>query len=162
MPSHTFSVPAGFEAMTKLDQVVHRLQDFCAVAQKLGYEDIFKELVDPWIDGKAFDNPAACTPKASKTSSTVAPPSEAKSSELSTTLDKMNSTLENIAACIAGNSIPTCTSQFPEEIPAKPQRTPPNQLSQCGPIYPPDLATNSPEFTSDIPPPRVWASGDGF
>ena len=53
MPSHTFDAPARFEAMSKLDQVLHRLQDLRGAAQKLGYGDLFKELVDPWIDQEA-------------------------------------------------------------------------------------------------------------
>lgn len=73
--SHVFVRPEGFENMTMPEQVVHRLQGLRAVAQKHGYEDVFKELVDSWI---AQESLLVDTPKAFKTSSAVAPPPQAQ------------------------------------------------------------------------------------
>ena len=80
MPSHVFVPPDGFEHMQMPEQVVHRLKGLRAVAQKHGYEDVFKELVDTWI---AQEPLLVDAPKAFKTSSTVAPlPQAQKDSEL--------------------------------------------------------------------------------
>ena len=51
MPSaHTFVDPSGFEEWSRQDQVGHRLRELHAVAVRLGHEELFKTLVEPWVD----------------------------------------------------------------------------------------------------------------
>ena len=108
MLSHTFDAPAGFEAMSKLDQALHRLQDLRGAAQKFGFGDLFKELVDPWIDQEArcgragqpsdtkFEAPSAVTgtQQAFEASSAVEARCGRAGQPSDTTLDEMTSTLQ--------------------------------------------------------------------
>ena len=47
---HVFVNPPGFEKWSWQDQVAHRVRELRAVAVRLGHEELFKSLVEPWLD----------------------------------------------------------------------------------------------------------------
>jgi len=47
---HVFVDPPGFEKWSWQDQVAHRVRELRAVAVRLGHEELFKSLVEPWLD----------------------------------------------------------------------------------------------------------------
>ena len=107
--AHTFVTPEGFGDMSKRDQVTCRLQELRAVAQKLGYEDTFRSLVEPWLSddsssplcsrvgqpsdslGDKQQDRATTEQKAFESSCDVA-----SMNNLTNTLDKMNNTLMHL------------------------------------------------------------------
>ena len=96
---------AGSDNFSKYDQVLHRLQELRSIATKFGFADLFNTLVDPWIRDSplyrsSIDSYTCCgklyEQKASGTSSGVVP-----GNERTTKLDKLNTTLANLATHIS-------------------------------------------------------------
>ena len=100
-PPHTFAMQAGSDNLSKYDQLLHRLQELHSLATKFGFADLFNTLVCPCVlesqlYKSGIDSYASSSKlyeqKAFGTSSDVG-----LSSELTTTLDRINTTLANPA-----------------------------------------------------------------
>ena len=119
-PPHTFAMQAGSGNLSKYDQVLHRLQELRSIATKFGFADLFNTLVDPWIVDsplyKSGIDSYVCSSKlyeqeASGTSSDVGP-----SRELTITLDRINTTLANLAFHISrAAAVPSTIEPVPSQ-----------------------------------------------
>ena len=148
-PSHTFAT-TELSGMSKFDVVVHRLHELRAVAQSFGFEDLFQKLVDPWIADlpqcSRVGGPSDCPPQ-TKTDSTDSSgdngqPEDAKcdqkasdTSHVVATLDKMNSTIADLAAIVNMIHLKQETSQPSMARPGRVQADVSDPLDDGRPVH---------------------------
>ena len=80
--------------------MTRRLRELQGVAKKLGHEDVYAELVEPWLEHGAGDLSEQAAPQPPPTAATVvALPVD---QELTGTLKNINATLADLSSCMKG------------------------------------------------------------
>ena len=98
-PLHFACEPDGFREMNKMEQIILYLAPLRAVARDHGYEELFENLVDPWVNHHASGVNSSNKRIGSTTSSAVAlTPPQGMNDLVMNTLNSISNTMTDPAS----------------------------------------------------------------
>ena len=145
IPSFSLCEPDEFREMNKMEQIVLYLAPLRTVARDHGYEELFENLVDPWVNHHASGGNCSETRTGSTTSSAVAlMPHQGMNDLVMNTLNSISITMTDLAssakrlASFAEHQAEARAVKTPErpDFSSSPTAGPPRRESDSGDVGP--------------------------